>query len=192
MKEILVLNGSPRVRGNTTALVDAFVRGAKEVGHRVHVCNIREMNIHPCIGCLQGGRDPESPCVQKDGMEQIYALYRKADYIVFASPLYFWSFSAQMKMVIDRLFAAMEGAPEGDAPAYQSNLTVKKCMMIVPAEEDHAANFELINQYYDGYLARMGWKDAGRLLVGGLMQVGDIAKKPNALLQAHDLGRSID
>ncbi len=192
MKEILVLNGSPRVRGNTTALVEAFVRGAKEAGHRVHVCKIQEMNIHPCIGCLQGGRDPESPCVQKDGMEEIYALYRQADYIVFASPLYFWSFTAQLKMVIDRLFAVMEGPAKDGTPAYQSNLTAKKCMMIVPAEEDHDANFELINQYYDGYLARMGWEDAGRLLVGGLMQVDDIAKKPNILMRAHDLGKSID
>ncbi len=73
------------------------------------------MNIHPCIGCLQGGKTYDSPCVQKDDMDQIYTLYRSADCIVYASPLYWWSFSAQLKTGIDRLFAVMEGSTE-DGP----------------------------------------------------------------------------
>lgn len=44
------------------------------------------MNIHPCVGCLQGSKTYESPCVQKDDMDQIYALYRSANCIIYASP----------------------------------------------------------------------------------------------------------
>ena len=191
MKTILVLNGSPRVRGNTVALVEAFARGAQEAGNQVHVCNLRELDIHPCMGCLQGGKNPDSPCIQKDDMDKIYRLYRQADRIVFASPMYFWSVSAQLKMVIDRLFAAMEGSTEGDVPAYQSNLTAKECMLIMPAEEDTEENFVPIQQYYEGYVARMGWVDTGRLLVGGLMQMRDHDKKPEAIQRAYEMGKAI-
>lgn len=229
MKNILILNGSPRPRGNTVALIHSFVKGAEEAGHEVSVCNIRGMNIAPCMGCLRGGQDPASPCVQKDDMDIIYKLYRECDLIVFASPLYFWGFTAQLKKVIDRLFAAMEDgaaiieeavaaedasegadgaadaaagtdaaagagtdAPADDTPSYQANLTAKECMMIVPAEEDHDANFELINQYFTGFCERMGWKDCGRLTVGGLMKLGDIKEKPEALEAAYNLGKSIE
>ena len=63
--------------------------------------------------------------------------------------------------------------------------------MLVPAEEDHAANFELINHYFDGYLQRMGWKDGGRLLAGGLMQAKDIQNRPEYLSKAYEMGRAI-
>ena len=191
MKNILILNGSPRAHGNTAALVDAFSRGAQEAGNTVHICNLRTMNIHPCIGCLQGGKTYDSPCVQKDDMDQIYTLYRSADCIVYASPLYWWSFSAQLKAAIDRLFAVMEGSSDNGAPAYQTNLTAKECIMLVPAEEEHTANFELANHYFDGRLQRVGWKDGGRLLAGGLMQAKDIQNRPEYLSKAYELGRSI-
>ena len=94
-------------------------------------------------------------------------------------------------MVIDRLFAVMEGTTDDGTPAYQVNLTPKKLMMIVPAEEDHDANFQLINQYYERYIQRMGWEDAGRLLVGGLFGHKEHQGKPEALEKAYLLGRSI-
>ena len=93
--------------------------------------------------------------------------------------------------VVNRLFAVMEGSSDNGAPAYQTNLTAKGCIMIVPAEEDHAANFERINHYFDGYLQRMGWKDAGRLLAGGTMHAKDIQNRPEYLSKAYEMGRAI-
>ena len=85
----------------------------------------------------------------------------------------------------------MEGTTEDGTPAYQVNLTPKKLMMIVPAEEDHDANFQLINQYYDGYIQRMGWEDAGRLLVGGMLGHKEHEGKPEAIEAAYVMGRGI-
>ena len=51
MKKIIVLNGSPRKKGNTAALISAFTKGAEEAGHTVTTFNLQEMDIHPCIGC---------------------------------------------------------------------------------------------------------------------------------------------
>ena len=90
-KKILILNGSPRPRGNTKALIEAFERGA--AGHSVTRFDLQKMNIHGCLGCCGGGKDPASPCVQKDGMDKIYPAYQAADVVVLASPMYYWSWT---------------------------------------------------------------------------------------------------
>lgn len=74
MKKIMILNGSPRKTGNTAALIEAFARGAQEAGNEVTSFFLNGMNIHGCLGCFGGGKDPASPCVQKDDMLKIYPL----------------------------------------------------------------------------------------------------------------------
>ena len=71
MKNIIVLNGSPRKNGNTSELIKAFTEGAESAGHRVTVFFLDKMNINGCKGCFGGGKDAKHPCVQKDDMEQI-------------------------------------------------------------------------------------------------------------------------
>ncbi len=93
MKNILVLNGSPRVVGNTSCLIEEFKRGAIESENEVKVFNLSRMNIHGCFGCFGGGKNPECPCVQKDDMNEIYPYFKEADVVVLASPLYYWTIS---------------------------------------------------------------------------------------------------
>lgn len=87
-KKIIILNGSPRPKGNTAALIHSFTEGAKAAGHNVTRFDLQKMDIHPCLGCCSGGKDPESPCTQKDDMLKIYPAYKEADIVVLASPLY--------------------------------------------------------------------------------------------------------
>lgn len=96
------------MKGNTAGLVEAFKQGAEKAGHTVEVFNLQRMDIHPCLGCLGGGCDSQNPCVQKDDMVKIYPYYETADVLVLASPMYYWSITAQLKTVIDRLFAVTE------------------------------------------------------------------------------------
>ncbi len=69
-KKIIVLNGSPRAKGNTSALVDEFKKGAEEIGCEVTIFQLDKMNIHGCKGCFGGGKNFEHPCVQRDDMEK--------------------------------------------------------------------------------------------------------------------------
>ena len=78
-KKIVILNGSPRPRGNTAALIEAFTKGAEQAGNGVVRFDVCKMNIHPCLGCCGGGKNPESPCVQKDDMDAIYPHYKDAN-----------------------------------------------------------------------------------------------------------------
>ena len=129
MKKILILNGSPRLNGNTSALIEEFTKGAKlnENENEIIKFDLDRMNIHCCKGCLKGGKNPDSPCSQKDDMDKIYPYYKEADIVVLASPMYYWAFSSQLKMVIDRLFAVTEIDPNYKTP-------YKECFMLMAAE----------------------------------------------------------
>lgn len=71
-KEIIILNGSPRKNGNTSALTAAFAKGASEAGNQVTEFHISSMKINGCLGCWHGGKDAAHPCSQRDDMGQIY------------------------------------------------------------------------------------------------------------------------
>lgn len=181
-KKIIVLNGSPRKNGNTSALIDRFTEGARSSGHTVSRFDIQQMNMHPCIGCLKGGKDPNSPCTQKDDMEKVYPVFKEADIIVLASPLYCWSFSAQLKAAIDRLFAVME--EYGRTPE-------KDCMMIIAAEGNDDENIAPMISYYETLAKFLNWTDIGQLVAGGVLEIGDISGHP-ALDEAYKIGAGIE
>lgn len=98
--KILLLFGSPNLNGSSRILADNFIQGTKEAGHSVSMLDIAHANIHPCTGCLHCGY--EGPCIQKDDMKQIRKQILDTDMIVFVSPLYYYGFSAQLKILIDR------------------------------------------------------------------------------------------
>lgn len=110
-KKVVILNGSPRINGNTKALIERFTKGAEAAGNEVACFDLQKMDIHGCLGCFKGGKSPEAPCVQKDGMLQIYPASQDADVIVLASPMYYWGISGQLKCAFDRLFAVEELNP---------------------------------------------------------------------------------
>lgn len=89
MKKILVLSSSPRKNGNSDILCEQFIKGAKESGHNTEKIYISNMKINYCTGC--GVCNTTEKCVQDDGMEKLCEKMLKADVIVFATPVYFYS-----------------------------------------------------------------------------------------------------
>lgn len=182
-KKIIVLNGSPRLKGNTAMLCDSFCAGAQSRGHEINVFTLQKMKIGGCLGCMQGGKDPKSPCVIKDEMDLIYPVYEAADIVVLASPMYYWTFSGQLKTAFDRLFAVAECNPEYANP-------VKECVLLMVAEGATPENWEPIINYYEALLGFLKWRDLGRILVGGVLEAGAIAAREE-LKMARDLGAAI-
>lgn len=179
-KKIVILNGSPRMKGNTSALTAAFTKGAESSGHTVTEFFLGSMNINGCKGCFCGGKNPNSPCVQKDDMEKIYPVYKEADIVVLASPLYYWTISGQLKCAFDRLFAVAECDPDYRNP--------KKESVLIMTAEGHG--FEESEYWYDRLEKHIGWKSLGKVLCGGVMNIGDIEGRPE-LNTAFKLGKSI-
>ncbi len=179
-KKIIILNGSPRRNGNTSALAKAFREGAEGAGHEVTEFFLGGMDIRGCRGCFGGGKDPSSPCVQKDDMEKIYPAYKEADVVVLASPLYYWTISGQLKCAFDRLFAVAECDPNYANPS-------KKSALLMAAEGN---GFEESVYWYDRVMGHIRWTSLGKVLCGGVMACGDIEGRPE-LETARKLGASI-
>ena len=180
-KKIVILNGSPRAGGNTSALTAEFRRGAQEAGNEVQEFFLSKMKINGCLGCWGGGKDPVHPCAQRDDMEEIYPAYRDADVVVLASPLYYWFISGFLKNAFDRLFAIAECDPGYRNPR-------KECVLIMAAE---GAGFEESEHWYDHLEKHIGWKSIGKVLCGYVTQPGDTKERPE-LKQAYELGRSVE
>ena len=103
--KILVLNGSPTKDGNTAALVNAFKEGAESKGHNVTVLNVAHKKVNGCMACEYCHGAGNGKCVQKDDMQEIYPYLMEADMITFASPIYYFTMSAQLEAVIHRFYA---------------------------------------------------------------------------------------
>lgn len=181
-KKIVVLNGSPRRNGNTSALVNAFMNGAECAGHAVTEFFLDKMNIQGCKGCFGGHSDRDCPCVQQDDMNQIYRAIRECDVVVLASPLYYWTMSGQLRTALDRLFALEEGGKN----LLRSN--GKSSALLMAAE---GYDFTDAVLYYDHLMEHLEWKNLGHVLAGGNMNIGDSNGKPE-IRQAYDLGKSIN
>lgn len=157
MKNILILNGSPRKNGTTASLIKAFTEGAASAGNDVKELYLQTMKVGGCLACESCAKNGGN-CVQKDDMQQIYELYRWADVIVFASPMYWGTVSGQLKIVVDRLYAEQhrQGFFRSDGP--------KECVFIMTARGDY---YQQAMDFYGIFTNYMGWKDWGTVLGAG-------------------------
>ncbi len=180
MKRIMVLNGSSRPHAFTDSLIQSFKAGAESQGHEVTVMELRNMHIHPCIGCLHGGKNPDTPCTQSDDMDKIYAQYRKSDIIVFATPLFFWSYSGLLKNALDRLWALAECHQDALHGNHKSGA------LLVAAGGSHP---EQLLMHFDYLMTRLEWFNIGKVVLEHTddLDIRNIA--PNT--EAFNLGASI-
>lgn len=180
-KKIVILNGSPRRKGNTSALVKEFTKGAESAGNSVTEFFLNDMDIDGCRGCFGGHSSRECPCVQKDDMDKIYPAVKECDVVVLASPLYYWNMSGQLRTAVDRLFALEEG--DGNLLRGHGRASV----LLMAAEGN---GFEDVVLYYDHLTEHLRWKNLGHVLAGGNGDIGDIEGKKE-LQEAYELGKSI-
>ena len=104
--KLLILNGSPRPKGNTKQMIQAFCEGLASAGHEYDVFDVCRMNIHGCLACEYCHTRGQGQCAQKDDMQKIYEKLQEAEMLVIASPIYYHGLSGQLKCTIDHFYAA--------------------------------------------------------------------------------------
>lgn len=191
MKNILVIQGGGRPKGNTAQLTEHFIRGAEEAGNKVELISLLKSEVKGCLGCnaCRYGK----PCVQKDAFNEIVPKIKSADCIVFASPLYFWTVSARLKAFIERFYCIAEEDSNPPLGRYEK-YPVKDCALLMASADNFFWTFEQAVSYYQFTLINyIGFRDKGMLLAGGC---GDTNGKPQIgstdyLRQAYEFGKKI-
>ncbi len=177
-KKVLIIATSPRKQGNSNRLVQEFAKGAKDAGNEVEIEYLCDKTINFCKGCLACQRLKK--CVIEDDANEITEKMRNSEVIVWATPVYYYNMSGQMKTMIDRsnaLFATVN--------------KFKDIYLIACAAENNESAI-------DGTIDSLkGWLDchSGTILKGvikgvGVDNVGAIEGKP-ILKEAYLLGKTI-
>jgi multimeric flavodoxin WrbA len=179
-KKVLILAGSPRKNGNSSLLSDEFIRGAQKAGHETEKVYIKDKNIKGCLGCCTCQRNG-GICVQKDDMRELYEKMKGSEVIVLAAPVYFYTWNAQMKTVIDRTIAI------------GSLLTNKTFYLIstgqAPDEQYMGTMIDSFRKYIGCFKAG-GNQEGGYVFAYGTDKPGDVAKNP-AMEQAYLMGQNV-
>ncbi len=175
-KNILVIVSSPRKDGNSEILCDDFIRGAQASGNKVEKLTLRDKRIAPCLACetclRNGGK-----CVQKDDMEEIIEKIVQADVIVLSTPVYYYSISSQLKMMIDRSLAG------------GSRLKDKDFYLIATAADGKGA-METAMLDMEGYVRCIPGASIKGKIYGSAFRVGEINGKP-AEAEAYQMGMNV-
>ena len=177
-KNVLIISSSPRKGSNSETLAEAFAKGVQDAGNHVETIRLREKQIGFCKGCfacLKLGH-----CVNKDDAVEIAAKMHDADVLVFATPVYYYSVSGQLKTMLDR-----------SNPLFDSDYAFTKVYLLAAATENEPETVE------GAVKAVQGWVDcfercelAGTVFAGGVTDVGEIAGHP-ALEKAYQMGREL-
>ena len=185
--QITTLLGSARKKGNTATVLGWVEEELKSLGHEVERIYLNNKSIGGCLGCDKCGENPvEIACVQKDDAIDIMEKMISSEVILFASPIYFWGFSAQIKALIDRGYSLVTNYHK---PGWTSLLKGKRIGLLVtgadPYEENAEGMFTSFDRVVDYYLAQK----SGELYVGGCSAPAELPSevKDNALKLARSL-----
>ncbi|SDF37571.1 flavodoxin family protein [Sporomusa acidovorans] len=179
-KNILVLTGSPRKGGNSDKLADAFIAGAQQAGHTVQKYITAGKTIKGCMDC-KTCFSKGIACSIPDDFNELAPLVEQADMIVFATPLYFFSFTAHLKAAVDKFFSFYCG---------QRAVKIKESVLLACAADPNESSFEGLVASYKLIAKHWNWKDCGTILVSGVHGKEDIMKT-DGLKRAEELGKNI-
>ena len=153
--KIIGVNASPRKKANTQTLVEAVLDGAAGKGAETRLVNLRELKINGCLGC-EGCKKQLGKCVQRDDLTPLLQEMTTYDAIVMGTPVYWFHVTAQLKMLVDRLYSFMAFGenPETGAPTIQSVFPAGKkfVFLISRGDPDPPAVFPQLYDHLDEWL----------------------------------------
>ncbi len=183
-RSVLVLLSSPRKKGNSATLAEHIAKGAESVGANVEEIFLHGMQIGACQSCYTCQKPDSKGCAIDDDMQSIYPKLIKADSWVIASPVYWFTMSAQAKLFLDRCFAL---------PAYDKNAFVGKRIAIAMSYGDTdpftSGCVNALRTFQDAF-RYVGAKIVG-IVYGSATEAGEIKSNTELMQQAEELGKKL-
>ena len=183
-KEVVVILGSPRKNGNSAILAEEISKGARSTGVKIETIFLQGLKLAPCKSCYACQKHNSKGCAIKDDMQSIYLKLIKAEAWVIASPVYWFSMSAQTKIFLDRCFAL---------PAYDKNSFLGKRIAIAMSYGDTdpftSGCVNALRTFQDAF-RYTGSKIVG-MVYGSAMNAGDIKLNVSLMQDAENLGKRL-
>ncbi len=178
MKKVIVISTSLRHDSNSHALAEQFAAGAKAAGHQVELISLKGKDIRFCVGCLSCQHT--GACIFKDDVPAIMESVLNADVVCWATPIYYYEMSGQMKTLIDRMNAM-----------YPKDYRFREVYLLTTAAEEGAHVPTRAESGLQGWIDCYGKATLkGHIFCGGVGAANEIAG--NAKLQeAYALGKSL-
>src|SRR4030042_2980806 len=183
-KKIMIVLGSPRKKGNSAILAKQVAAGAKAAGAAVETFYLHDSNIKPCTACDACRKKKEAVCVLDDDMQQLYPKLSNADSILIASPIYWFTISAQTKLFMDRWYAL--GSEEGYA------LKGKRFGIVLTyadADPFISGAVNALRTFQDAFRF-IGAKMVG-MVYGSAWKAGEIRRNEALMAEAYELGKKL-
>ncbi len=177
-KKVLIISSSYRTKGNSARLAEEFFKGAKEAGNDVEFVSLHDKTIGFCRGCL--ACQTTLRCVIRDDADIIREKMLNADVLVFATPVYYYGISGQLKTLLDRC-----------NPLYSSDYKFREVYLLFTAAEDSEDAKQRTLDNFDGWLVCYeNAQLAGYVFCGGVNDVGDI-EGDKKLKEAYEMGKTV-
>lgn len=177
-KKVVVVSTSLRTNSNSELLAKSFVEGAKEAGNEVEYISLKNKDIRFCIGCL--ACQTTGHCVIKDDVADIMNSVLEADVVVWATPIYYYEMSGQMKTLIDRL-----------NPMYSKDYKFRDIYLLATAAEEGDEVFEKVITGLNGWIDCFEKASIqGTVLCGGVSDGGAISDN-SKLKEAYNMGSHV-
>ena len=183
--KIVAFSSTPRSKGNSDILADEILKGAVELGAETEKVRLHGLEIQPCSACNACQKCAEAPCIIKDDMQCLLNKMRSADAFVFASPIYFCSVNAQMKLFLDRWYSLFK---EGNTDAVRGK---RMALAFTYGDKDPftSGTVNALRMFQDAGFALgidlVGWVHASCL------EAGEVLDNPGTLQAARMLGQKL-
>lgn len=179
MKNVLIISSSLRGGSNSEILAHEAEKGAIDAGNVVEFINLKGKKIKFCIGCLACQKTGK--CVQKDDMAEMIAKVQNADTIIFATPIYYYEMSGQLKTFLDRC-----------NPLYGQDNKFKDVYLITSSYDDAKNASDIAANGLGGWVACFEQSRLAGVLAGsGLNEPKDAITNENLLHKAYELGKNV-
>lgn len=177
-KKVVIISSSPRKNGNSDILAKEFARGAADAGNSVDIIELRDMDLRFCRGCLYC--QSHDRCVIDDSVRETLPEVQNADVLVFATPVYYYCVSGQLKTYLDRL-----------NPLFSRENAFKEVYIIATCADEEQSAFDGTVKAVEGWVDCFeGVSIAGKILCPGVTDVGDVKTKA-ALKDAYEAGKNV-
>lgn len=177
-KKVVIISSSPRKNGNSETLAKELAKGAADAGNQVEFITLKDLKLEFCRGCLYC--QSHDRCVISDSVNGLLESVQNADVLVFATPVYYYSVSGQLKTFLDRL-----------NPLFPRENKFRDVYLVATCADIENSAFEGTVKAVEGWIECFeGVKLAGTVLCPGVTDVGDVNDKEE-LETAYEAGKNV-